>query len=186
VAFFLGRLNEEMGADVVADIVPDVLNAREDAVFIIGGADGPCVPRLRDLAARFPGRVVLRVNVPADRIPAMHAACDLLLAPTRDRHACMGMSIKEAMATGRVGICSRSGGIPEAVADGETGILLPTDSDLRVTPAHLRQVVLELLGDDRRRLALGEAARHRAEGMFDNRRTVARLIEIYRGLLNWH
>lgn len=183
MVFFLGRLNDEMGADVVADVIPDVIAARDDAVFVVAGADGTCVPRLRDLETSFPGRVVLRVNVPGDQLPGMYAACDLLLAPTRDRHACMGMSIKEAMATGRVGICSRSGGIPEAVTDGETGVLLPTDSDLRVAPADLTRAILGLLGDDQRRTAMGQAARRRAELMFDNRRTAARLVEIYQGLL---
>jgi glycosyltransferase involved in cell wall biosynthesis len=182
--FFFARLLAQMGADVVADVVPDVLEANGDAVFLLAGADGDCVPRFRELEARYPGRIHLRVNVPGGEVPKMYAACDLLLAPTRERHACMGMSIKEAMASGRVGICSRSGGIPEAVIDGETGILLPTGPDLRVKPADMTAAILDMLADDGRRQRMGVAARARAEAIFDNRQTAARLVEIYRGLLS--
>jgi len=182
VLFFFARLLDEMGADVVADIVPEVVAARPDTVFVVAGADGPCAARFRDLQQKHPGRVHLFVNVPGADVPAMYAACDLLLAPTRERHACMGMSIKEAMASGRVGICSRSGGIPEAVADGETGVLLPTGADLHVNRADMIAEVLRLCADDARRERMGKAARLRAESMFDNKQTAARLVAIYRKL----
>lgn len=181
--FFFARLLAQMGADVVAEAIPPVLDAADDAVFVVAGADGDCVPRFRELEARYPGRIHLRVNVPGSEVPRMYAACDLLLAPTRERHACMGMSIKEAMASGRVGICSRSGGIPEAVIDGETGILLPTGPDLRVKASDMIAAILDLIRDDERRRQMGVAARRRAEAIFDNRQTAARLVEIYRGLL---
>jgi glycosyltransferase involved in cell wall biosynthesis len=183
VLFFFARLRDEMGADVVADIVPDVLAARPDAVFVVAGADGPCAARFQALQSQYPDRVRLFVNVPGGDVPAMYAACDLLLAPTRERHACMGMSIKEAMAAGKVAICSRSGGIPEAVLNGETGILLPTGPDLHVERSDMIAAILELCADDARRAAMGRAARARAEEMFDNRRTAERLIEIYRKML---
>jgi glycosyltransferase involved in cell wall biosynthesis len=182
VLFFFARLLDEMGADVVADIIPDVVAARPDTVFVVAGADGPCAAWFRALQEKHPGRVHLFVNVPGGDVPAMYAACDLLLAPTRERHACMGMSIKEAMASGRVGICSRSGGIPEAVVDGETGVLLPTGADLHVNRADMIAEVLKLCADDARRERMGKAARVRAESMFDNRQTAARLVAIYRRL----
>jgi len=183
VLFFFARLLDEMGADVVADVVPDVLAARPNTVFVVAGADGPCAARFRDLQQKYPGRVHLFVNVPGADVPSMYAGCDLLLAPTRERHACMGMSIKEAMATGRVGICSRSGGIPEAVVDGETGVLLPTGPDLHVNRADMIAEILRLCADDAKREQMGRAARARAESMFDNRQTAARLVAIYRKLL---
>jgi glycosyltransferase involved in cell wall biosynthesis len=182
VLFFFARLLDEMGADVVADVVPEVIAARPDTVFVVAGADGPCAARFRELAQQYPGRVHLFVNVPGADVPAMYAACDLLLAPTRERHACMGMSIKEAMASGRVGICSRSGGIPEAVVDGETGVLLPTGADLHVDRADMVSSILGLCADDARRERMGRAARARAESMFDNAQTAARLVAVYRKL----
>jgi glycosyltransferase involved in cell wall biosynthesis len=184
VLFFFARLMDEMGADVVADVIPEVLAKRSDTVFVVAGADGPVAARFRQLQSEHAGRVHLYVNVPGADVPAMYAACDLLLAPTRERHACMGMSIKEAMASGKVGICSRSGGIPEAVVDGKTGVLLPTGPDLHVDRADMVAAILELCADDARRVAMGAAARQRAEEMFDNQRTAARLIEIYRKLLD--
>ena len=182
LVFYFARLMAEMGADVVADVIPEVLAMDETVVFLIAGADGECVPRFQEMERTFPGRVHLRVDVPGSDVPKMYAACDMLLAPTREQHACMGMSIKEAMATGRVGICSRSGGIPEAVIDGETGVLLPTGPDLRVRPDDMAAAILDMARDPERRLKMGRAARNRAEQMFDNRQTAARLVEIYRGL----
>ena len=122
-------------------------------MIIVAGADGEETENLRAIAERYKGRFFLKVNVPFSEVPGLYAACDILLAPTREKHACMGMSIKEAMATGKVCVCSRSGGIPEAVVDGETGILLQTGEDLHVDPAALARATGLLLDDTTQRTA---------------------------------
>jgi len=173
-----------MGLDAALEVVPAVLAKRADVVFLFVGARGPLEGAVHAMAARYPGRVHVRVNAPMSDLPKFYAACDVLLAPTRDRHACMGMSIKEAMASGRAVIGSATGGIPEAVVDGETGILVPAGPDLRVAPSALEPAIDLLVGNPELCRRMGEQGRRRAEAMFDNDRSVRRLVEIYRALLN--
>ena len=111
VVFFFARLMAEMGADVMCKAAPLILESNRDAVIVVAGADGEETENLRAVAERYEDRFFLKVNVPFSEVPGLYAACDVLLAPTREKHACMGMSIKEAMASGKVCVCSRSGGI---------------------------------------------------------------------------
>jgi glycosyltransferase involved in cell wall biosynthesis len=80
----------------------------------------------------------------------------------------------EAAACGRAVVASRVGGTPEVVADGETGLLVPAADTEALAGA-----VIELLCDDRRRRAMGSAARRLAERRFDARIWVDGLRRIY-------
>jgi glycosyltransferase involved in cell wall biosynthesis len=66
----------------------------------------------------------------------------------------MGTSTLDAMAAGLPVAATRVGGIPEIVADGETGLLVPPRS-----PAALAEAMAKLAGDRRLRERLGEAGR---------------------------
>jgi glycosyltransferase involved in cell wall biosynthesis len=60
----------------------------------------------------------------------------------------------EAMASGRAIVASRVDGIPDAVADGETGLLVPRDD-----PEKLAEALIALLSDPARCARFGERAR---------------------------
>jgi glycosyltransferase involved in cell wall biosynthesis len=79
----------------------------------------------------------------------------------------------EAAATGTPLVASRIGGLPEIVADGETGLLVPPGDAGALTGALQR-----LLGDADLRRALGAAAVIRAES-FELDTVVTRLEAIY-------
>lgn len=81
--------------------------------------------------------------------------------------------ILEAMASALPVVGSRHGGIPEAVVDGETGLLVPEGD-----PEALGEALLALAGDPPRRQALGAAGRRRVEKEFDLRTQGARLARI--------
>ncbi|WP_242423689.1 glycosyltransferase, partial [Frankia sp. EI5c] len=69
----------------------------------------------------------------------------------------LGIVNLEAMACGTAVVASRVGGIPEVVAHGETGLLVPPDD-----PAALATAINEVLADPARRAAMGRAGRERA------------------------
>ena len=131
VVLFVGRFVRDMGLHVVLDAIPTVIGHRPDACFLLAGAPGELSAAAAAVARRFEGRVVIRQNVPFDELPACYAAGDVVVAPTAGDRACSSLAAAEALATARPVIASNVGGIPEIVADGGTGCLIPSGERLR-------------------------------------------------------
>lgn len=72
-----------------------------------------------------------------------------------------GIAFVEAAAFGVPAVGSRSGGIPDAVVDGETGILVPEES-----PGDLADALIFLYQNPEARRRMGAAARERARSQF--------------------
>lgn len=174
IALFVGRFHEEMGLDVLLDAIPRVAAARPEIRFVLAGAPGPLSRLAADLERRCPEQVFIRANLPFEALPGFYGNADILVAPTRDQHACMGVSIKEAMAAGKPVIAARSGGVPEAVLDGVSGIVLDFDASGRLDPDALARAILALVDDHDKRTQLGRAARERVAAMFDARSLLAK------------
>ena len=86
-----------------------------------------------------------------------------------------GISCVEASACGLPVIGSRSGGIPEAIREGETGLLVEPEDPAAVTAATVR-----VLADDALRRRLGAAGRAAVEGYYNWDRVTADLVRIDR------
>jgi glycosyltransferase involved in cell wall biosynthesis len=71
-------------------------------------------------------------------------------------------------------VSTRAGGLPEVVADGETGLLVPAHDD-----AALAQAILTLLRDPARRTAMGEAGYARVQREFSIDKMVADTVRVY-------
>ena len=86
-----------------------------------------------------------------------------------------GMPVAEAMAAGLTVVSTESGGIPEIVQSGESGVLVP-----RGDPDALADAIAGLLDDPERSHRLGVAGRTRAETLFAWDVLTARLEGFYR------
>ena len=85
-----------------------------------------------------------------------------------------GMVALEAMERARPVVASSVGGLPEIVADGETGLVVPpADADA------LAEAMVDLAGDLSRAAAMGEAGRARALSLFTPERCVTRVEALY-------
>jgi alpha-maltose-1-phosphate synthase len=91
----------------------------------------------------------------------------------------LGIVNLEAMACGTAVVGSRTGGIPEVVADGETGLLVPPDD-----PAELARALNVLLADPDRADAMGQAGRKRAVAEFSWTTIAAQTADLYAELTN--
>lgn len=89
----------------------------------------------------------------------------------------LGTSLLDAMAAARPIVATTAGGIPEVVAHGETGLLVPP----READA-LAGAILALLQDDDRRRRMGESGLARAQAMFSVDRMVEETLAVYEGL----
>ena len=115
---------------------------------------GPEEPALRRLAGELglADAVVFTGRIENARMPALLAQADLLLNPSTVDN--MPISILEAFASGVPVVSTRAGGIPDLVADGVDGLLVPVGD-----PAAMAAAALRVLTDP----AL--AARLRAAGL---------------------
>ncbi len=97
-------------------------------------------------------------------------ACPSLYEP-------LGIVNLEAMACGTAVVASAVGGIPEVVADGETGLLVPPDD-----PGALAGAITALTADPGRAAAMGEHGRRRAVGEFSWTSVAERTAALYAAL----
>ncbi|MGP4915721.1 Predicted glycogen synthase, ADP-glucose transglucosylase, Actinobacterial type [Corynebacterium xerosis] len=104
----------------------------------------------------------------------------------------LGIVNLEAMACGTPVVASATGGIPEVVADGETGYLVPLEqvTDGTGTPvdpdryvADLTAALVRMVSDPERAREMGEASRHRAAEHFSWTSIAERTLEVYRTVI---
>jgi phosphatidylinositol alpha-1,6-mannosyltransferase len=131
---------------------------------VIAGT-GPERERLGTLAGDLgcAADVIFAGHVSDEELPSLYAAADVFVMPSRalpgrDGIEGFGIVFLEAAACARAAVGARTGGIADAVVDGETGILVDPD-DL---PA-LERVLSGLLAAPADAARLGAAARRRAE-----------------------
>jgi glycosyltransferase involved in cell wall biosynthesis len=118
VVGYLGRFVDEKGIETLAAAADGPLRDGRCRVLFVGGGDRE--GRLREFAARHPGRVQVQTGVPHDEVPAWLAAMDVLCAPTRSTshwREQFGRMLIEAMACGVALVASDSGEMPFVVAD---------------------------------------------------------------------
>jgi glycosyltransferase involved in cell wall biosynthesis len=151
----IGRIAPEKGQREFVAAAARIHQALPDCRFVIYGA-----PLFADAAAE---RYMAQLRTGAaglplefagwvDDIPACLAQLDLLLVPSAPHEATTRV-ILEAFAAGVPVIAFPSGGIPEVVEDGVTGLLARSSEDMA-------QRALELLtGDPRRLISIAQAAR---------------------------
>ena len=177
VVLYSGRPTLLKGIGVLIDALPAIWRAVPSAhVAFAGGSESEFRSLLegRDLPM---DRLHLLGKLPYDALPGVYASADVAVAPSfRDN---VPFWVLEAMASGLPVVASRVGGIPELVADGTTGILVPPGS-----PDALARALIPLLQSPERRAALGRAARNAVVGRFSWARTANETFELYRAALN--
>jgi glycosyltransferase involved in cell wall biosynthesis len=120
-----------------------------------------------------------RIHLPGwqsrEQVRALLQDADILLLPSRQEG--LPMAILEAMAGGVAVVSTPVGAIPDAIVDGETGLLVPPGE-----VAALAGAVHRLLGDPGLRQRLADNARARFEAMFTIERTADLVAALYRDL----
>ena len=138
-------------------------------VRLVGG--GPLKASLRAEAAGLGiGNAVEFLGF-RDVLPPLLAKMDVVAVPST--YEGFGLTIVEAMGMARPVVASRVGGIPEVVAEGETGLLVPPGDH-----GALAEAMAEILKDPAQARAMGEAGRRRAERLF----SLEIMLERYRNL----
>jgi glycosyltransferase involved in cell wall biosynthesis len=178
---FVGRLVERKGVAVLLRAVALLSRKRDLRLTIVG--DGP-LRRVLELEADALGvgdRVRFLGFVPdSDMTDHFRAADALVLPAVQDSKGDvegLGVVLIEAIAHGKPVIASDSGGIPDIVIDGESGLLVPPGS-----PEALAAAIERLLADPGLRSRLVEGGLRHVEANFSWSTIVTRLVALYRSV----
>jgi phosphatidylinositol alpha-1,6-mannosyltransferase len=157
----VGRLVRRKGIDTVLRTLPTIAEDCPDVAYVIAGT-GPDRARLERLAARrgVRGRVQFVGDIGHDRLPLYYSAADLFVMPAREDPPSVegfGLVFLEANACGTPVIGARTGGIPDAIREGETGLLVPPNA-----PDALAAAATHVLTSPEVAERLGRQGRHRA------------------------
>jgi glycosyltransferase involved in cell wall biosynthesis len=136
----------------------------------------------QQLEARLSPQAAARVHfagsVSLEELIRLYSQADLLVLPSVWRES-YGMPVAEAMASGVPVLASDTGGVPELVENGVTGMLVP-----RLDVDALTQAMRDLLSDMHRLRQMGQAARLRAERVLTWDRSAERLERVYVDLVS--
>ena len=189
---FVGRITRQKG-------LPHLLRACEQLpadVQVILCAGAPDTPEIKaeveglvaHLRDKRTGVVWIEEMLPRPELIAVLAASDVFVCPSV--YEPLGIVNLEAMAVGLPVVGSATGGIPDVIVDGETGLLVPIEQvqDGTGTPidparfeADLAERLTTLVTDTETARTMGQAARRRVEEHFAWEAIARRTMDVY----NW-
>jgi starch synthase len=191
---FVGRNTRQKGVPYLLRAAAK-LPADVQLVLCLGAADTPELAAetsrlIEQLQGQRSGVIVVERMLPRHELIQVlsHAtafACPSIYEP-------LGIVNLEAMACGAAVVASATGGIPEVVQHGETGLLVPIEqvTDGTGTPLDPEKFVTEfaaalteVVSDPARARAMGQAGRRRAEEHFSWESITETTLEVYRSVL---
>jgi phosphatidylinositol alpha-1,6-mannosyltransferase len=178
----ISRLVPRKGMDVLIEAGSRLASSYPDLVVAIGG-DGRDLHRLERLAEKSAVATRILGRVSDEDRAALLGAADVFVMACRNRWAGLeqegfGIVFLEAAAAGVPQVAGNSGGAPEAVVDGVTGLVVDTPED----PGAVAEAVRTLLADPARRRRMGRAARARVQESFDYDVLASRLADALAGV----
>jgi phosphatidylinositol alpha-1,6-mannosyltransferase len=168
----VARLEPHKGVDMVLRALPEIIARAPDVRYAVAGK-GPERERLKKLAHKIgvADRVHFLGEVSENDLPALYNLASVYVGASRRAERLgvegFGISLVEASACGLPVVAGRSGGIPDAVREGETGFLIPPED-----PAAIAEVVTRLLGDTELAGRVGMAGRRAVETYYNWDRVV--------------
>jgi phosphatidylinositol alpha-1,6-mannosyltransferase len=173
----VARLDWHKGFDTVIRALPAVRARHPTVRYAIAGVGAARAWLERLVAETGVGDAVRFLGfVPDDDLPALYNAADLFVLASR-RHDLLvegfGIAVVEASASGLAVLGGREAGVPDAIREGETGLLVdPYD------PAAVAAGINRLLGDAELRRRMGAAGRRAVESYYNWDRVARDLMRI--------
>jgi glycosyltransferase involved in cell wall biosynthesis len=160
------RMSKQKGLDVLIEALRLLTHqGHAPHLLLVLAGTGPDSDEFRALASSsgVANRILFTGPVAYAETPAYYLASDLYVQPSRpvgDFLESFGISFLEAQASGLPCIGSNWGGVPEAVRDGQTAMLVPPGN-----PAAVAAALRQLASNAPMRRAMGDAGRQHAANM---------------------
>lgn len=200
---FVGRVSPEKGLHTLIDAFLKIADNFPTAqLYIVGSlhqissefivdiSDDPLVRNLSSFHAvnylahlkdklppQIASRIIFTGSISHLSLETYFQSADILINPSVSE--AFGMSLVEAMATGKPTIATAVGGMPEIVVHGKTGLVVPPEC-----PDEMAEAINQLLSDESLRERMGEAGRRRAVELFSWEAIAATLQSQYNTLLS--
>ncbi len=173
----VARLAAHKGIDTVLHVLAALREQYPDLRYMVVGR-GDRLSHLEGLARDLgvADRVRFLTDVPDSDLPALYNTAEIYLGLSRPAGLMVegfGISLSEASASGIPVIAGSGGGIPDAVRDGETGLLVDAEGPEAATTA-----VRLLLGDRELARRLGAEGRRAVETYYNWQRVTTELAGI--------
>jgi len=175
IILFVGRLAKRKGVKefIERSFVKIVREIPNICFVIVGDNPSESLTQRDDVLSEIKA-LVTRLNLQShvrllgalgdDDVVKLYHACDVVVLPalpTTDDVEGFGIVLLEAAAAGKPTVATRVGGIPDAVEDGKTGILVEPDDYYGLALA-----IVSLLRNREKSLAMGEFGKRRVEERF--------------------
>jgi glycosyltransferase involved in cell wall biosynthesis len=160
---FVGNIGRDKGIGVLLQAYKEMQS--EVPLVLIGQPEAA-------FANSLPPRVRILQSWPHAAVMSAWRRCSVALMPSICLDACPTVTM-EAMAAGRAVVASHIGGLPDIVAEGETGLLVPAGASQALASAMQR-----LLADTALRTRMGEAAIERVTA-FQASAVIPRIEQVY-------
>lgn len=175
---FIGRIAEEKGVDVIIESIPLVKEQNSNIYFRIIGS-GPLLEEAEHRCRKKginPEEIFVGVHRAVNELLYL---TDIAISPSRSES--FSIFALETMRASKPLIASRVGGLPEVVAEGESGLLIEPDN-----PEELAKAILELSKSKTLREGYGAKGRTDFESQFSPRQFIRDYQRIYGQLTNTH
>ncbi len=172
VLMTVGRLVRRKGVlEFVRDVMPDLIKDYPDVLFLVVGDDGAqsLIHSREGMRKQIEAVIQEKVlyehvrllgRLPDRDLVRLYFHAHIFVLPGLDLPGDIegfGIVFSEAALAGVPAVASRTGGVPDAIEDGKTGLLVPPGDRQALT-----QALKSLLDDEERRAQMGRAAAERA------------------------
>ena len=173
----VSRLVKRKGNASVISALPAILGAVPRAHYLIvgqGSQEESLRKQVREMG--LDGSVTFAGWLDEGELPRYYAACDVFVMPSFAAHQGenvegFGIAFLEANACGKPVVGGRTGGVPDAIVDGVTGLLVdPLDV------GDVGKAIVAILGDGEKAAAMGRAGRERVEKDYNWRSVSTRIL----------
>ena len=191
---FVGRITQQKGLPYLLQAVED-LPGDVQIVLCAGAPDTPemqqrVVDLVDRLKAKRQGVVWVEKHLSRQELIAVLSSATVFACPSI--YEPLGIVNLEAMACGIPVVATATGGIPEVVEDGVTGLLVPIEQmqDGSGKPLDEAKFIADTAEALQRALenpnlsVMGQAGRHRVERLFSWDKIAAETIDVYRSAIN--
>lgn len=173
IVIFVGRLVPQKGAHLLVKAFSLIKDKIDNAKLLIIGKPESTKLYVEELKRKAGKNVIFTGWVEQSELPLLYSAADVFVCPSIWDEP-FGLVCLEAQASGLPVVGSKRGGIPEAIEEGETGVIVEPK------PRQLADALIDLLLNDDMRKQMSEKARQHAVLNFSWDKTTQNTLRIYK------